>query len=175
MVFIHGHQKHKHGTRAFEGIDYDNVEAIKALKIDFVQKAGYANLRCMSKPGCPAEIQPFRPDEERDPLRPQENAMATAWSELFGNNNVPQVIATPCCAQFAVSRATVLQRSQQEYESFLDWIYNTPLDNFTSGRIFEYLLACYLREGSHILSGYGAMLLGSVRNDINIARPRTEK
>ncbi|KAF2119816.1 hypothetical protein BDV96DRAFT_641694 [Lophiotrema nucula] len=139
MVFIHSHQKHKHGTRAFEGIDYDNVATLKALKLDFVKRAGYANLRCLTNPGCPAEIQPFRPDEERDPLRPQENAMAGAWTELFENDNVPRVLATPCCAQFAVSRETVLQRSKEEYEKFLMWLHTTPLDDFTSGRIFEYL------------------------------------
>lgn len=139
MVFLHSHQKHKHGTRDFESIDYDNLETIKALRIEFVRRTGYANLRCLVNPGCPAEIQPFRPDEERDPLRPQENAMAGAWAELFGNDNVPQVIATPCCAQFAVSREQVLKRPKDEYERFLKWLYNTPLDDFTSGRIFEYL------------------------------------
>jgi hypothetical protein len=143
MVFIHSHQKHKHGTRdtQFEGIDYDNTETLKFLNLEFVQAVGYTNLRCMQKPGCPAEIQPFRPDEERDPLRPQEAAMANAWKELFEVNTdgVPHVIAAPCCAQFAVSKDQVLKRGKEEYERYLTWLYNTPLDDFTSGRIFEYL------------------------------------
>jgi hypothetical protein len=148
IVFIHGHQKHKHGTRdgkhrdrtlIFEGIDYDNLEAINKLDINFVKRVGYANLRCMAKPGCPDEIQPFRPEEDRDPLRPQEFAMQAAWAELFGNDDVPQIIASPCCAQFAVSGKTVMKRSKEEYMSYLGWIYATPLDDFTSGRIFEYL------------------------------------
>ena len=139
MLFTHSHQKHKHGTRDFQGIEYDNLEAISSLRLEFVEQNGYANMRCLTKPGCPAEIQPFRPDEQRDPLRPQENAMAEAWAELFENNEVPRVIATPCCAQFAVTREQVLKRSRSEYERYLSWVYDTPLDDFTSGRIFEYL------------------------------------
>ncbi|KAF1998702.1 hypothetical protein P154DRAFT_242882 [Amniculicola lignicola CBS 123094] len=142
IVFLHSHQKHKHGTRderSFEGIDFDNVKAVKALQLEHIQKTGYANLRCLTRPGCPAEIQPFRPEAERDPLRPQENAMAKSWAELFGNDEVPQVIATPCCAQFSVSREQVLKRRKEDYEKYLKWIYDTPLDDFTSGRIFEYL------------------------------------
>ena len=143
VVFIHSHQKHKHGTRdiQFEGIDYDNIETIRALKLDFVKKIGYANLRCMANPGCPAEIQPFRPAEERDPLRPQEAAMSDAWKELFGDDesDVPRIIAAPCCGQFAVSKEQILERRKDEYERYLKWLYDTPLDDFTSGRIFEYL------------------------------------
>jgi hypothetical protein len=142
MVFIHAHQKHKHGTkrdRIFEGIDYDNVESIRHLRLEFVKQSGFANLRCLNNPGCPSEIQPFRPEAERDPLRPQEGAMPSAWNELFQNNDVPTILAAPCCAQFAVSSAQVRQRSRAEYERFLTWLYNTPLDDATSGRVFEYL------------------------------------
>ena len=91
---MHSYQKHDHGSRDVEDLSFNNVATIKALKIDFIQRTGYANLRCILSPGCPAEIQPFRPIEELDPLRPQERAMAGAWAELFGNNNVPKVIAT---------------------------------------------------------------------------------
>lgn len=139
IVFLHSHQKHDHGSRDVEDLNFDNVATIKALKIDFIQRTGYANLRCILSPGCPAEIQPFRPIEEMDPLRPQERAMVGAWAELFGNDNVPKVIATPCCAQFAVSRDQVIKRSRDEYKRFLKWLLDTPLDDFTSGRVFEYL------------------------------------
>jgi hypothetical protein len=65
--------------------------------------------------------------------------MPSAWNELFQNNDVPTILAAPCCAQFAVSSAQVRQRSRAEYERFLTWLYNTPLDDATSGRVFEYL------------------------------------
>ncbi|KAF2467878.1 uncharacterized protein BDR25DRAFT_266319 [Lindgomyces ingoldianus] len=139
IVFLHSHRNHDHGSRDVEDLNFDNVATIKALHIDFIQKTGYANLRCILNPGCPAEIQPFRPDEELSPLKPQERAMVDAWAELFGNDNVPQVLAAPCCAQFAVSREQVLKRPKEEYERFLKWLLDTPLNDYTSGRVFEYL------------------------------------
>jgi hypothetical protein len=174
MVFIHGHRKHRHGTRdtestspiirreddnaQFERMDYDNLKTIKALNLEYTRSKGYANLRCMTSPGCPAEIQPFRPDAERDwKWRPQEAEMAGAWKELFGNvTEVPRIIATPCCAQFAVSKEQVLKRKKEEYERYLRWLYGTPLNDFTSGRIFEYLW--------HIIFGMDAVqyVLGSL-------------
>lgn len=68
-IFIHSHRNHKHGTkrddgRPFEGVEYDNVAAIRALNLDFVKEKGYANLRCLNNPGCPAEIQVSRPCTE---------------------------------------------------------------------------------------------------------------
>ncbi|KAF2650914.1 hypothetical protein K491DRAFT_720311 [Lophiostoma macrostomum CBS 122681] len=157
MVFIHGHRKHKHGTRdtrtddhipnteeddiRFEGFDYDNLEAIKTLKLAHVRQKGYANLRCKTSPGCPDEIQPFRPEMERDwRWRPQEAKMAGAWKALFGNTtDVPRIIATPCCAQFAVTKEQVLKRKREGYERYLQWLHETPIDDYTSGRVFEFL------------------------------------
>ena len=139
MVFIHGHQRHTHGSRDVSPVDFDNRIALKHLDLDFIQQVGYANLRCILAPGCPDELQPFRPEEEWDSLRPQERAMPDAWSRLFMNKDVPFVIATPCCAQFAVSREQVLRRSRESYVRYLGWLLETPLDDFTSGRVFEYL------------------------------------
>jgi hypothetical protein len=65
--------------------------------------------------------------------------MPDAWRSLFGNDQVPTVIASPCCAQFAVSGERVLKRGREEYEGYLKWLLETPLDDFTSGRVFEYL------------------------------------
>jgi hypothetical protein len=80
------------------------VAAIKALNLSHIQRTGYANLKCIHVPGCPAEIQPFRPDEELSVLRPQERAIPGAWKALFLNDDVRIVIAQPCYVQFAVSK-----------------------------------------------------------------------
>lgn len=55
------------------------------------------------------------------------------------NEDVPQVIATQCCAQFAVSRYQVLKRDRVEYMRFATWLMDTSYNDFTSGRVFEYL------------------------------------
>lgn len=137
IVFIHSHEKGWPKAWHTDNNNYDNAEALSRLNINFVQRNGYANLRCIADPGCPAEIQPFRdPPEDH---RTVEHVMPKAWEELFGNTRVPSIIATPCCGQFAVSREQVLKRQRDEYEAYLDWLRRTPLDDETSGRVFEYL------------------------------------
>ena len=94
------------------------------------------NLRCTLSPGCPDEIQPGRNDEERK----AERAFAGAWNYMFGNSSaVPDVIAEPCCAQFAVSRDRVRERKREEYIRYQQWLLETDLEDDVSGRVVEYM------------------------------------
>ncbi|KAF2654198.1 hypothetical protein K491DRAFT_632445 [Lophiostoma macrostomum CBS 122681] len=158
IVFSHDHRTHHHGSRSppnirgsssTNDIAFDNVATIKALRIPYVQQTGYANLRCIQHPGCPAGLRPLRTPSLFSPMSPQERAMPAAWFELFGNHDVPEVLAAACCAQFAVSRDAVRKRGKAEYERFLWWLLDTPLDDYTSGRIFEFLW--------HVVFGMGAV------------------
>ncbi|KAF2202995.1 hypothetical protein GQ43DRAFT_367932 [Delitschia confertaspora ATCC 74209] len=137
IVFLHSHEKGYPEAWHIDNRNYDNVQSVQNLNVDFVQRNGYANLRCNGNPGCPAEVQPFRDPPESH--RVVEHAMAGAWLELFGNRDVPHLIGVPCCGQFAVSRNQVLKRPLEEYSKFLAWIEDTPLDDEISGRVFEYL------------------------------------
>ncbi|KAF1995981.1 hypothetical protein P154DRAFT_394460, partial [Amniculicola lignicola CBS 123094] len=137
IAFIHAHQKGYPLAWHNDNPDYDNAISLRSLNIDFVQKNGYANLRCNWEPGCPAEVQPFRDMPKAEDA--VGHVIPKAWQELFGNSDVPEVLATPCCAQFAVSRKQVLKRPRSEYKRFHDWLIETELDDYTSGRVFEYL------------------------------------
>lgn len=107
------------------------------LQTDFVQRNGYANLRCNPSPGCPDEIRPFRglSDEKHLP----EQVFPEVWKTFFNNTNVPEVIATPCCAQFAVSKMQVLQRPLSSYVRYHKWLMETELPDDASGRVMEYM------------------------------------
>ena len=121
LVFIHPHRRGWPVAWHTEGSDHDAVIVLNSLRLDYVQESGYVNLRCTLSPGCPDEIRPFRNDEER----PAERAFAGAWSYMFGDGGeidnstvkVPDVVAEPCCAQFAVSRDRVRERKREEYMS----------------------------------------------------------
>lgn len=65
--------------------------------------------------------------------------MPNAWRDLFNNTNVPRILATPCCAQFAVSREQVRKVKLEEYKKYYRWLMRTELEDATSGRVFEYL------------------------------------
>jgi hypothetical protein len=137
IAFVHPHKDGYPMAWHTDNEDYSNVVSLRKLNIDFVQSNGYANLRCNPFPGCPSEIMPFRnPPEDH---RTAEAAMPEAWRDLFNNTDTPQVLATPCCAQFAVSREQVRKRPLSEYRKFYTWLMETPLNDETSGRVFEYL------------------------------------
>lgn len=138
IAFLHAHRSgyplawHNEG-----GNEHDAVVMMKSLNIDHIQRAGYANLRCIHIPGCPDEIQPFR--HPREGYRSAEQAMPAAWKALFNNTDIPEVIGAACCAQLAVSRDQVRKRSLAEYQRYRDWLINTKREDSVSGRVFEYL------------------------------------
>ena len=105
IVFLHPHRDGYPAGWHTDADNYDNVKSIRSLRLDYVRQNGYANMRCIYEPGCPAEIQPFR----NDPMRSYELAFAEAYIPMFGGDlsTVPPVIATPCYAQFAVSATQV--------------------------------------------------------------------
>lgn len=137
VAFIHSHEKGWPKAWHTDAGDYSNANSLRKLNIDFVQRNGYANLRCLLSPGCPSEIQPARISEGEVGM--VEQAYAEAWKYIFQNTNVPDVIATPCCAQFAVSRKQIRQRPKEFYVRARDWVLTTDLDDATSGRILEYM------------------------------------
>jgi hypothetical protein len=137
IAFIHPHRDGYPEAWHTDNYEHSNVLSLQALNINFIQSNGYANLRCVNDPGCPHEVMPFRdPPEDH---RTIEAAMPDAWRYLFNNTDVPHVLATPCCAQFAVSSKQVRKRPLDEYIKYYTWLMETPLKDETSGRVFEYL------------------------------------
>ncbi|KAF5857368.1 hypothetical protein ETB97_005902 [Aspergillus alliaceus] len=137
IVFLHSHRDGYPRAWHTEFSDHSNVRAVRMLKTDFVQRNGYANLRCNHNPGCPDEIRPFRAEKSEDHL--PEQVFPEVWETFFNNTNVPEIIATPCCAQFAVSRAQVLQRPLSSYIRYHQWLMDTELPSNVSGRVMEYM------------------------------------
>ena len=65
--------------------------------------------------------------------------MAENWEAVMGpNTTMPDLVAAPCCAQFAVSRTQVLQRPLSDYQRIRQWVLDTPLSDRVSGRVMEY-------------------------------------
>jgi hypothetical protein len=137
IAFIHPHKDGFPIAWHTDNNDHSNVVSLQNLNINFIQSNGYANLRCIHNPGCPDEVMPFRDPPEDD--RTIEGAMPDAWRTLFSNTDVPHVLATPCCAQFAVSSKQVQKRPLDVYKRYYTWLMETSLKDETSGRVFEYL------------------------------------
>jgi hypothetical protein len=133
-IFMHSHRFSWHQLAIF---DYDAVETVRHLSSSRVIREGYMNLRCEWDPGCPDGIRLNDPDPES--VHVEGPYVAQAWGELFPHASLPDALAQPCCAQFAVSRESILRTPIEEYLSYRDWLIKTNFDDMISGRVFEYV------------------------------------
>ncbi|KAK5152764.1 hypothetical protein LTR04_006356 [Oleoguttula sp. CCFEE 6159] len=149
IAFLHSHHSGFFNAWHTDAPMHDNVYAMKHLQLDFVQRSGYVNLRCKWNPGC---NKAHRRNTHITPEVWQEVFDGTSTPPVMSNGtsgtdpevaekaiHVPAEIATPCCAQFAVSREQVLKRPLEDYVKFRRWIIDTKLDDAKSGRVMEYL------------------------------------
>ncbi|MCJ1316524.1 hypothetical protein MMC15_001845 [Xylographa vitiligo] len=134
LIFMHAHRQAWHNS---DLLGFDAVEMIRRLNSKRVIRHGYMNLRCAWDPGCPEWLHPH---ETGDLLTKQEQGLlAESWSELFPLDPLPAVLGQACCAQFAVSRETVLSIPHQRFVFYRDWLLRTPLTDYFSGRIWEFI------------------------------------
>ncbi|KAF2170105.1 hypothetical protein M409DRAFT_64465 [Zasmidium cellare ATCC 36951] len=141
-VFIHAHRNGWPAAWHNDAKGYDAMNMLHQLKMEAVLDRGFVNLRCVGDPGCPAEIQLNRNPPEQS--RHAEIAYPYVYSDFFNmtvqevREQVP-IVATPCCAQFAVSKEQVLKRPKTEYERFLQLIKESKYDDETLGTVMEYM------------------------------------
>ena len=136
--FVHGHADSWHQ-------EADIGSLIDSLDREQLGKYGFISLRCEWLPSCPAEIRPKNRDAliwGSDPFRAgTEAAVGGNWKLLFPDAELPETMASPCCAQFAVTRQMVWMHPKEEYERLRNWLLGSLLDNDLSGRVFEKLWA----------------------------------
>ena len=125
---------------------------LQRLQLPHLQAEGYVNLRCAWILGCPSEMTPQIPSSPsvssktfRIPAAAAnshaviETAYGLAFAELFPNTPVPPTVAVSCCAQFALTRAKVLERPRADYERYRRWLLDSRWPDDVTGRILEYM------------------------------------
>lgn len=133
-LFVHAHRFTWHNN---DLLDSDMVKMVTALSSPKVVRDGYMNLRCHFDPGCPAHIHPNI--DSSDINKPEEIIFGTTWKQIFPNEDVPDVLSQPCCAQVAVSRDRIHALPKSQYIFFRDWLLSTPFEDRLSGRVWEYV------------------------------------
>lgn len=132
-IFLHAHPKAWHDNYL---LDMSTPLMIRNLNFEKVNKEGYMNLRCHWNPGCPSGLNPMA--TEFDPDKKEELEVKGAWAELFPFDALPEKLAQPCCSQFAVTRERIRNLPRERYVHFRDWLLKTDLEDYISGRLFEY-------------------------------------
>ncbi|RMZ16015.1 hypothetical protein D0862_01446 [Hortaea werneckii] len=146
VIFLHGHLDawHQEDTA---------VNLIHSLNRNQLARAGYISLRCDWFPSCPAELRPKDHDAvvwgNEGLHQDTEKAVAQSWRQLFPYEELPETIASPCCAQFAVTRQAILRRSKADFERMRQWLIETLMTDELSGRVFEKLWA-YIFTGEPV-------------------------
>lgn len=143
VVFMHSHRYSWHNN---DILNYDAYEIVIRLSSDRVVREGFMNLRCHWNPGCPDWIHPGRLEENGE--KREEREIAKVWSELFPLQPIPEVLAQPCCSQFALSRERIRAIPKSKFVFYRDWLLRTELDTYLSGRVWEYMWQ-YVFEGQH--------------------------
>ena len=146
-LFMHAHRYAYHNNKA---LGLDAIEIIKRLDKQFLNEQGYVNLHCSLDMGCPTWL---KPHENGAPLGMQEqDVLAKCWRELYHYRSLPVNLAQPCCGQFALSRDRVRGIRLEELVYLRDWLLRTPLTDYFSGRIWEYLWHfLFLQKDVHCL------------------------
>ncbi|KAF9894305.1 hypothetical protein FE257_007808 [Aspergillus nanangensis] len=135
IAFMHSHQFAWHNDELF--FDGNAAEMLRRLNPARVIRQGYMNLRCTWAPGCPDWLHPGAMEE--DETKQEETMLAKSWGEIFPDSPIPDVLAQPCCAQFAVSGDRIRSIPKARFVYYRDWILRTELSDYISGRIWEYL------------------------------------
>ncbi|XP_014559268.1 hypothetical protein COCVIDRAFT_92483 [Bipolaris victoriae FI3] len=133
-IFMHAHQLSWHNDVL---LGNDAHEMITRLSRPRVWREGFVNMKCTWLPGCPDWMHPGMTEQSKN--KPEEVLLAKSWSELFPLDEIPSVLAQPCCAQFALSRERIQAKPLAQYVWYRDWVFNTQLPDYLSGRIFEYI------------------------------------
>ncbi|KAF2154924.1 hypothetical protein K461DRAFT_276092 [Myriangium duriaei CBS 260.36] len=169
-IFVHSDRWTWHNN---ELMDNDLAGMIRYLSPERVTREGYMNLRCHWDPGCPSWLHLKGRQAQDNIQKHEEKAIKERWHELFPMDDMPDILSQPCCAQFALSRNRILEIPKQRYVYLRSWILRTPLNDYRSGRVFEYLWQ-YLFTGNaevcpamHICycDGYGLCFGGAKEFD----------
>ena len=67
--------------------------------------------------------------------------MTQVWPDVFeaAFGEIPEELHAPCCAEFMVAKERILGHSKSFYVHLRDWIVETELGRYRSGRVFEYM------------------------------------
>lgn len=134
-IFMHGHRTTWHNN---DLLALSSASMIRFLRPEKVLKDGYMNLRCHWNPGCPDHLHPFATEYDED--KAEELLVKDAWMQVFqvDETEVPEILAQPCCSQFAVTAERIRQVPRERYIRFRDWLMSSDLDDYVTGRLFEY-------------------------------------
>ena len=113
--------------------------SLNHLDLREVQRRHFLNLRVTWGLGCSSgSINTTRANEESGGA-PEQKEMQEAFRANFNIYDIPEILATPCCSQIAVTKERIRSVPREQYMHHIEWILNTPLKDSISGRTWEHM------------------------------------
>ncbi|PMD40750.1 hypothetical protein L207DRAFT_459511, partial [Hyaloscypha variabilis F] len=135
-ILIHSHQQSWHIEQLLE---QDMVFSLNHLDLREVQRRQFLNLRVTWGLGCSSgSINTTRVNEESGAI-PEQKEMQEAFRANFNIYEVPEILATPCCSQIAVTREKIRSVPRKQYQHHINWLLATDLPDNISGRTWEHM------------------------------------
>jgi hypothetical protein len=78
-------------------------------------------------------------DPQANFLRDFQADNLQAFRANFNIYEVPEILATPCCSQIAVTRERIRSVPREQYKRHINWLLNTNLPDDISGRTWEHM------------------------------------
>ncbi|RDW82961.1 hypothetical protein BP5796_04452 [Coleophoma crateriformis] len=117
------------------------VYTLSHLDLEQVMQRQYVNLRTSWQDGCSAWLNTNATNATWH--SPEEVHMRQMFLDTFvtatGPFDVPEILAQPCCSQFAVSREAVSSVDKAEYARHIKLLSRTDLPQSIPGRAWEYM------------------------------------
>ncbi|OTA98617.1 hypothetical protein M426DRAFT_37751, partial [Hypoxylon sp. CI-4A] len=134
-IFTHAEERPWHMESTLNG---SVIFALSHLDFEQVIRRKYFNLRVAWENACPDWINTTK--TLTDSNKQEEPFMYNAFKENFDTSEeVPEILATPCCSQFAATKDAIMRHPKSQYRKNMDWLINTELVDYISGRVWEHL------------------------------------
>lgn len=141
-IFIHPHETAWHVDGALRG---SMLFSLSRLDFNQVLVRHYVNLRVSWENACPDWINTTKRVDESS--KKEEPFMRDAFAANFGPDvQAPEILAGPCCSQFAVTRDAVHRRPRSQYKRSMDWLIETDWSDYIVGRTWEHMWPWLFRE-----------------------------
>lgn len=120
-------------------LDQSMVFSLNHIDIREVQRRGFLNLRVTWGIGCSTgSINTTRVNEESG-NSPEQKEMQEAFRANFNIYDIPEILATPCCSQIAVTKQLIRSVPREQYRHHINWLLETKLPDNISGRTWEHM------------------------------------
>ncbi|KAK0121930.1 hypothetical protein ONS95_010205 [Cadophora gregata] len=135
-ILIHSQQRSWHIEQL---LDQSMSFSLNHLDLREVQRRGFLNLRVTWGIGCSSGSMNTTRVNEESSTSPEQKEMQEAFRANFNVYNVPEILATPCCSQIAVTKERIRSVPREQYQHHIKWLLDSNLSDSISGRTWEHM------------------------------------